>query len=115
MPKDLDSTYDKILMNIKKNYHKDTKTFLQWCAFAAHPLKLEELATVTGIEFSAEKGPIYNPKRQYENKETVLVACSSLVTYSEGTFSQISNIPFSDGYDRSSEASSLFCQRVLDL
>jgi hypothetical protein len=74
-------------MKIRNNYHEDTKTFLQWCAFSARPLKLEELATVTGMEFCAEKGPTYNPKRQYKNKEAVLRACSSLVTHSEGKHS----------------------------
>jgi len=72
-------------MNIKNTYHEDTKTFLEWCAFAARPLTLEEMATVVAMEFNSEKGPIYNPKRQYKNKDTVLTACSSLVSYSEGT------------------------------
>jgi hypothetical protein len=85
LPKDLDGTYDQILMNIKETYHEDTKTFLEWCAFSARPLRLEEMATVVGTEFTSEDGPIYNPKRQYQNKETVLTACSSLVTHSEGT------------------------------
>jgi hypothetical protein len=84
LPKDLDCTYDEVLMKIRNNYHEDTKTFLQWCAFSAHPLKLEKLATVTGMEFCAEKGPTYNPKHQYKNKEAVLIACSSFVTHSEG-------------------------------
>ena len=85
LPKDLDETYDWILMNINPNFHKDTKTFLEWCAFFARPLKLEEIATVAATEFNLEKGLIYNPKRQYKHKEAVLVACSSLVTHSEGT------------------------------
>jgi hypothetical protein len=84
LPKNLDETYDRILMNIKRIYHKDTKTFLEWCAFSARPLTLEEMATVVATEFNSEEGPIYNPKHQYKNKDTVLTACSSLVSYSEG-------------------------------
>jgi hypothetical protein len=85
LPKDLDGTYDQILLNIKEAYHEDAKTFLEWCAFSARPLTLEEMATVAATECNSEEGPIYNPKRQYKNKETVLAACSSLVTHSKGT------------------------------
>ena len=84
LPKDLDGTYDQILLNIKETYHEDAKTFLEWCAFSARPLTLEEMATVAATECNSGEGPIYNPKRQYKNKETVLAACSSLVTHSKG-------------------------------
>jgi hypothetical protein len=85
LPEDLDGTYEQILMKINKRSHEDTKKLLQWCAFSARPLKLEEMAAVVAIDFNLDKGAIHNPKRQYKNQETLLTACSSLVTSSKGT------------------------------
>jgi hypothetical protein len=83
LPEDLDGIYEQILMKVNKRFHEDTKKLLEWCAFAARPLRLEELAAVAATDFNLEGG-IHNPKRQYKNQDTLLVACSSLVTNSEG-------------------------------
>jgi len=84
LPEDLDGVYEQILMKVNKRSCEDTKKLLEWCAFAARPLRLEELAAVAAIDFNLEGG-IHNPKRQYKNQDTLLVACSSLVTNSKGT------------------------------
>lgn len=85
LPKGLDETYDRILMNIDEEYHEDTKMFLKWLAFSVRPLKLEEIAEVATINFHSENGPIYDSKCRYKDQESVLTVCSSLVTHSAGS------------------------------
>src|ERR1700733_7091773 len=54
LPRDLDETYDQIISKIDKRYHDDTKKFLQWLAFSTRSLRLDELAEVVVVDFTAE-------------------------------------------------------------
>ena len=65
----------------------DTKTFLQWLSFSAHPMSLEEISETVVVDFESEDGPEYRPERQYFNKRDVLKKCSSFITESEGMIS----------------------------
>jgi hypothetical protein len=84
LPEGLGETYDRILLKINKHHRADAKAFLQWLAYSLRPLSLEELAQVVVMDFDSEKGPVYNPDRQYQDPADVLTACSSLVAKSEG-------------------------------
>ena len=80
MPKTLDETYDRILLNIHEDYSQDVFKVLQWLAFSARPMKLVEVAEVIAIDF--DDGPQINYDLQLQNPLDLLTICSSLVTVS---------------------------------
>ena len=67
----------------------DTKKFLQWLSFSAHPMSLEEISEAVVINFESEDGPKYAPERRYFNKRDVLKNCSGFITESEGMISNL--------------------------
>jgi hypothetical protein len=84
LPKDLNETYDHILLKINPWHHDIAHRLLQWLAFSARPLELDELAETVAVEFSAEDEPCFNPDRRYPDSHDVLSVCSVLITASEG-------------------------------
>ena len=66
----------------------DTKTFLQWLSFSAHPMSLEEISEAVVVDFKSEDGPKYTPQRRYFNKRHVLKKCSGFITESKGMISK---------------------------
>jgi hypothetical protein len=77
LPKDLLETYDRIILCIDEECVDDAKRFLQWIAFSARPLSLEEIAEVVAVDFASEGGPVYDPERRYGNPRNILNVCSS--------------------------------------
>ena len=82
LPESLDETYERILQQIPNSNRAHTHRLLQCLVVAARPLKVEELAEVLAIDFSATgMTPTLDENLRWEDKErAVLSACSSLVT-----------------------------------
>lgn len=82
LPKTLDETYSRILLNIPEDYRAQAFTALQWLAFSGRPLRLEEVAEAVavkpGCSIFQEIDRLFDP---YE----ILTVCSSLVVFSETT------------------------------
>ena len=78
LPKTLDETYDRILCKIEGDDQTDAFKILQWLAFSAEPLSLEQLVEVIAIDISAT--PQFDVARRFEDPLDVLEICSSLVT-----------------------------------
>jgi hypothetical protein len=86
LPEGLDEIYIRILKNINKKHHADTRMFLQWLAFCKRPMKIEEIAETITVDFSGEF-PVFNRDKRYADTRDVLVRCSSFVSESEGKYS----------------------------
>ena len=98
LPKTLDDTYARILLNIDKNhnhYYPEILKILQWLSFSAQPLQLEELAEIVAIDINETAR--FDPERRWPNPQDILIICSSLVTLTT---------EFYDSIDR--ESSSLY-------
>ena len=85
LPEGLDEIYNRILKNIDKKHRADTRMFLQWLAFCARPMTIEEIAETITADFSDEC-PVFNQEKRYANPWDVLVRCSSFVSESEGKY-----------------------------
>jgi Ankyrin repeats (3 copies)/Ankyrin repeats (many copies) len=80
LPKTLYETYDRILANIPREHYKEVYATLQWLAFSARPMSLQEVAEAVVIEPGVfTLGP---DDRLYQPEE-ILRICSSLVGISE--------------------------------
>lgn len=84
LPKDLNTTYDKMLKAIDSTYLGDTIIFLQWLAFAQRPMKIAEIADVITVDFDTENSPIFNKKKQYINPKSVFARCLGLISETHG-------------------------------
>ena len=83
LPESLDTTYERIVMDIKKGNRADAYRMLQCLAVAIRPLSVAELAELLAFDFDEAKGgiPELNPKWRWEDHEqAVLSTCSSLIT-----------------------------------
>ena len=85
LPDGLDEIYNRILKNVDKKHHADTKMFLQWLAFCKRPMTIEEIAETITVDFSGEF-PVFNRDKRYADPRDVLVRCSSFVNESEGKY-----------------------------
>ena len=81
LPESLDETYERILQQIPKSNREHAHRLLQCLTVAIRPLRVEELAEVLAIKFSAPGGtPMVDEKLRWEDKEhDLLSACSSLI------------------------------------
>ncbi|KAI1522072.1 hypothetical protein PtrSN002B_012259 [Pyrenophora tritici-repentis] len=78
LPRTLDQTYDRILSTISEEYSKYAMRILQWLAFSARPLSVEEIAEVVAIDVARD--PAFDRDEVLEDPLEVLDICSSLVT-----------------------------------
>jgi len=78
----LDTTYERILQEIKKPNKRLAQRVLQCLVIAIRPLRVEELAEVLAVDFDNAGGvPLLKPDWRWEDEELALVsACSSLIT-----------------------------------
>jgi hypothetical protein len=79
----LDDTYDRILLSIGEEYAQDTLRVLQWLAFSARSLRIEEAAEV--IALNSECDIRFEPERRLTDPRDLLIICSSLVVISPAT------------------------------
>jgi hypothetical protein len=84
LPKTLDQTYERVLMEIEStNQGRHARRLLQCVAVAMRPLRVEELAEVLAFDLDTAKGeiPMFHPEWRWEDQElAVLSACSSLIS-----------------------------------
>ena len=81
LPETLDTTYERILLEIKPRNREYTHRLLQCVTVAVRPLHVEELAEVLAIRFEAGKPPEYHSGWCMEDaQDAVLSACSSLIS-----------------------------------
>ncbi|KAF7977922.1 hypothetical protein HWV62_1979 [Athelia sp. TMB] len=80
LPKSLEDSYAKILVNVDSRHRIQLRNILHWLAFSARALKLREIAEVVSVNFEAMDGPAYDSKCRYDNPTTVLTVCSGFVT-----------------------------------
>jgi hypothetical protein len=78
LPPTLDQTYDRILSAISEEDSEYALRILQWLAFSARPLSIDEVAEAVAI--NAERDPAFDRDEVLEDPLEVLNICSSLVT-----------------------------------
>jgi hypothetical protein len=80
LPETLDKTYLRILCNIKKGYHVYALKVLQWLAFSARPLEIEELVDVLAVNIG--RYPRFDVDNRLGESRAILQIFSSLVSLS---------------------------------
>jgi hypothetical protein len=81
LPDNLDETYNRILKGIPRGKQEYAQRLFQCVAVSIRPLRVEELACISAIQFDAEPLPHYNTTwRPKDPEEEVLSVCSSLIT-----------------------------------
>ena len=78
LPLTLDDTYARILCNIHKKRSQHALKILQWLAYSARPLQIEELVEVIAVDI--EGNPRFDPERRFPESRDILTICSSLIT-----------------------------------
>lgn len=78
LPKTLDQTYDRILSTISEEDSEYAIRILQWLAFSARPLSVEEIAEIAAIDVARD--PAFDCDEVLEDPLEALSICSSLVT-----------------------------------
>ncbi|KAF4631092.1 hypothetical protein G7Y89_g7033 [Cudoniella acicularis] len=58
LPKTLDDTYARILRSIDEEYSQDAFRILQWLAYSARPLRIEEVAEVVAVKIVEKAIPV---------------------------------------------------------
>src|ERR1700727_3989815 len=61
LPKTLDETYERILVKIDELYREDVQKVLQFLAFSARPVSLEEVVEALAVTF--EGSPRFDPEQ----------------------------------------------------
>jgi hypothetical protein len=87
----LDTTYERILKEIKKPNKRLAQRVLQCLVVAVRPLRVEELAEVLAVDFDDAEGiPRMKPHWRWEEQELALLsACSSLIAIVEAGGSRV--------------------------
>jgi ankyrin repeat protein len=82
LPDTLEGTYTRILREIPDENRDRAHRLFQCLTVSARPLRVEELAMVLAIDFTAEGNPTLNVGVRGGNQEKAIrLACSSLVTF----------------------------------
>ena len=86
LPESLDSTYERVLREIKKPNREYALRLLQCLVVATRPLWVDELAEVLAVNFDVEDGiPTLNTSWRWEDQEQALLSsCSSLISIIRG-------------------------------
>jgi ankyrin repeat protein len=84
LPETLDETYNRILEAIHKVNVDDAYKVLQWLAFSARPVKLEEVTDALAVDLDKSE---FKPDEWLTGAQGILKICSSLVTVSKTTIS----------------------------
>lgn len=80
LPKSLDNTYSRILINIDEEYRRETYTVLQWLTFSVRPLHLVEVAEAVAVRPGSD---FLDGEEKLRDPHVILSICSSLVVLSE--------------------------------
>ena len=98
LPKTLEETYERILLGIDKNHLDNALKILQWLAFAARPVKIEEAAEMLAVNVSDPS--FYDYNRRLLDTRDVANICSTLVTISKASiYDELQVAPTYDQYE----------------
>jgi hypothetical protein len=79
LPKNLDETYDRILLEIDDFHHVEVMKTLQALIVTVEPLTLEEIVEILAVDLDAVP-PHFDPDSRLLDPRSILSMCSSLVT-----------------------------------
>lgn len=82
LPKGLEETYERLLCT--SSQEDILLRLLQWVAFSARPVKLEELAEVITIDFPLDGQPCYDAALRFMDPRDALTLCSGFLTDYDG-------------------------------
>ena len=90
VPKTLDETYERALLELDEDMRQDAQRLFQCLSVSIRPLRVEELADILAIRFDEGELPRFNPDwRLGDAEEAVLTVCSNLVTVVDVHGSQV--------------------------
>ncbi|KAF2809376.1 uncharacterized protein BDZ99DRAFT_531589, partial [Mytilinidion resinicola] len=76
-PKDLDTTYSRILSNVPEMYHCELRTILMLLSFSTRPMTIQEVAEATAVDLKKQS---FTTKNRFGDPSDLLEFCSSLVS-----------------------------------
>ena len=113
VPKGLDEIYDQIMLRISKTHHyEDALKILQWLAFSACTLQLDEIAEVVCVAFNGNQEPYFDPSDQYKGPQSVLHICPGLISCCAGKINLYSILKCTDKQYRKCYIGTSVCQGV---
>jgi ankyrin repeat protein len=81
MPKTLDETYERTLLEIDEEMRQYAQRLFQCLAVSIRPLHVEELAEILAVQFDAGALPEFSPDWRFgDAEEAVLSVCSNLIS-----------------------------------
>lgn len=78
LPKTLDETYERILLNIPDEYSDYAMRILHWLTHSLRPLSLDELSEIVAVNLQGE--PWFDPDAVFPEQDDLLAVCSNSVT-----------------------------------
>ena len=78
LPKDLDETYERILLNIDEDYIEYVHAVLQWLAYCHHPMSVEQIADVVLVDHDLDL-PTFDEARRI-SPQRIAALCSGLIS-----------------------------------
>ena len=73
------------MQKISQGHHyEDALKILQWLAFSARTLTLDEVAEVVCMVFDNNQEPSFDPSYRYQNPQSILHICPGLISCSAG-------------------------------
>jgi hypothetical protein len=92
LPKDLDETYTRIILNISEENKADAIKLLQWLCYSLEPISLEMAVDILATEYSDSLGRChFDPDQRPPEADDVLSICSSLVSLGESRTLQLAH------------------------
>ena len=88
LPHDLYEVYDRIVSGLDERNLEYVLKILQWLSFSSRPLRLTEIAQVTGVVPDVAQGLRFKSSRACTDPRSVLTICSSFVTEIHGECSK---------------------------
>jgi ankyrin repeat protein len=90
MPKTLDETYERALLEIDEEMRQYAQRLFQCLTVSIRPLRVEELAEILAVQFDAGEFPEFNPDWRFgDAEEAVLSVCSNLISVVDVGGSQV--------------------------
>jgi hypothetical protein len=80
MPRSLDDTYERMLLNIPDIYARDAFRVFQWMVYSARPLMVEEISEI--LAFDPDQNPPLDAQRRLFDPKQLLSILSNLATLS---------------------------------
>jgi hypothetical protein len=78
MPKTLDETYERALLEIDEDMRQDAQRLFQCLSVSIRPLRVEELAEILAIRFNAEIFPSLTPNGDWAMQRKLFYLCAPI-------------------------------------